>query len=152
MDWDREQADNGKAHPVCPGTGERAHTSGLWVPFTGRKVPVPLSDEERRRLEKLEQDLAATDPDLNLRLQSGRPRGVATRGVIGVLALLAGFALIIMGITTQITVVGVIGFLLMGAGADRILSGLRPLGGFGFRTIPQSNGRSSPSGSEPGTT
>ncbi|MCB5293930.1 DUF3040 domain-containing protein [Arthrobacter sp. SO3] len=39
------------------------------------------ADEERRRLKKLEQDLAATDPDLNLELRSGRPRGVASRAV-----------------------------------------------------------------------
>jgi hypothetical protein len=29
-----------------------------------------LSDEERRRLEKLEQELAATDPDLDRKLQA----------------------------------------------------------------------------------
>ena len=34
---------------------------GLRAVFRG-EVPMPLSDEERRRLEKLEQDLAATDP------------------------------------------------------------------------------------------
>ncbi|TPV45490.1 DUF3040 domain-containing protein, partial [Pseudarthrobacter phenanthrenivorans] len=28
------------------------------------QVPVALSDEERRRLEKLEQELAAADPEL----------------------------------------------------------------------------------------
>lgn len=152
MDRLRALADNRKAHHLCPGAGNGRHGSGLWARFTGRKVPVPLSDEERRRLEKLEQDLAATDPELNLALQSGRLRGMAARAVLGAFALLAGFALILAGITTQITAVGVIGFLLAGAGTDWLLRGLRPLRGFRFRTIAQGDGKSSPSGSEPGST
>ncbi|MDZ4092691.1 MAG: DUF3040 domain-containing protein [Arthrobacter sp.] len=97
---------------------------------------MPLSDEERRRLEILEQDLAASDPDLNLELQSGQPRGMAARAVFGILATLAGFALIIAGIITQITTIGVIGFLLMGAGAHWFLSGrgLRDGSGHPFLT------------------
>ena len=93
---------------------------------------MPLSDEERRRLEKLEQDLAASDPDLNLELQSGKPRGMDARAVLGILAALAGFALIIAGIITQITIIGVIGFVLMGVGAHWFLSGLRPHDGSGY--------------------
>ena len=93
---------------------------------------MPLSDEERRRLEKLEQDLAATDPELNLELQSGQPRGMAARSVWGILAALAGFALVIAGIITQITIIGVIGFLLMFSGANWFLNGLRPRDGSGY--------------------
>lgn len=87
---------------------------------------MPLSDEERRRLEKLEQDLAATDPDLDLELQSGLPRGLAARTVYGILAALAGFALVIAGVITRLTIVGVIGFLMMVAAAHLFLSGFRP--------------------------
>lgn len=81
-----------------------------------------LSDEERRSLEQLERDLAATDPDLDLQLKSGRPRGAVARTVFGSLAILAGFAMVIAGIVTQIVLVGVIGFLLAGAGAYTLLS------------------------------
>lgn len=63
---------------------------------------MPLSDEGRRRLEKIEQDLAATDPDLDLKLKSGLPRGMAARTVYGLLAALAGFALVIAGIMVQL--------------------------------------------------
>ncbi|HSL36337.1 MAG TPA: DUF3040 domain-containing protein [Arthrobacter sp.] len=98
---------------------------------------MPLSDEERRRLEKLEQDLAATDPELNLELQSGRPRGMAARSVWGILATVAGFALVIIGIITQITIIGVVGFLLMCAGANWFLSGLRPHHGSGYPLWPR---------------
>ena len=93
---------------------------------------MPLSDEERRRLEKLEQDLAATDPELNLELQSGHPRGMAARSVWGILATVAGFALVITGITAQITILGVIGFLLMCAGANWFLGGRRLRDGSGY--------------------
>jgi hypothetical protein len=86
---------------------------------------VALSDEERRRLEKLEKDLAATDPDLDRKLQSGWARsGAPARSVVAMLAALAGFALIIVGIITRLMVIGVVGFLLMGAGAYWLLSGI----------------------------
>lgn len=83
-----------------------------------RKVPMALSDEERRRLEKLEKELAAADPNLDRKLQSGLPRRrPAPRPVYGVLAILPGFALVIVGISTKLTLIGAIGFMLMIAGA-----------------------------------
>lgn len=42
---------------------------------------MPLSDDERRRLEKLEQDLAAAGPDLKWRpdpAERGRPRSMVS--------------------------------------------------------------------------
>ena len=85
-----------------------------------------LSDEERRRLEKLEQELAATDPDLDRELQGGLFRYRASaRTIYGLLAAFAGFALVIAGIITHLAVIGVAGFLLMVAGASWFLSGLR---------------------------
>jgi hypothetical protein len=92
---------------------------------------VPLSDEERRRLEKLEQDLAVTDPGLYLELQSGRPRGMSARAIYGILATLAGLSLVFAGIIAQATIVGVLGFLLMGAGVHWFLGGVRPHHGSG---------------------
>ncbi|MDI2033593.1 DUF3040 domain-containing protein [Paenarthrobacter nitroguajacolicus] len=83
-----------------------------------------LSEEERRSLEELERGLAATDPDLDLQLKSGRLRGTAARMIIGGLALLVGFALVIAGIITQILIVGVAGFLVAGGGAYLLLSRL----------------------------
>jgi hypothetical protein len=85
-----------------------------------------LSEDEPRRLEKLEQDLAASDPDLDQRLQAGvpgkRPReAVAT--VRGALSLIAAFTLVIVGIATDLIIVGALGFLLMIAGAHWVLTG-----------------------------
>lgn len=86
-----------------------------------------LSDEERRRLEKLEQELAAADPDLDRKLQSGAPHGrPAAPTVRGILAAIAGFALVIAGIVSELTVVGVLGFALMIAGAHWVLNSIHP--------------------------
>lgn len=84
-----------------------------------------LSDEERARLEKLERELAATDPDLYRKLQSGVPGGRASaRNVYGTLAVVAGLALVIAGIITRLTLIGTVGFVLMVAGAYWFLYGL----------------------------
>lgn len=89
------------------------------------KVPMALSDEERARLEKLEQELAASDPALYRKLQFGVSADRASsRTVYGVLAALSGLGLVIAGIATKLTVIGVIGFLLMIAGAYWSLYGL----------------------------
>ncbi|MCF3138357.1 DUF3040 domain-containing protein [Paenarthrobacter sp. AR 02] len=76
-----------------------------------------LSEEERRSLEELERDLAATDPELASQLTSGRPRGEMARIILGSLAVLAGFVMVIAGIMTQLVFLGVMGFLLASAGA-----------------------------------
>lgn len=83
---------------------------------------MPLSDEERRRLEILEQDLASADPELNLKLRSGQPHRMAARSVWAVLTVLAGFGLVLTGTAMQFVILGVIGFILMGAGAYWFLS------------------------------
>ncbi|WP_232223608.1 DUF3040 domain-containing protein [Arthrobacter sp. FB24] len=88
-------------------------------------MAVPLSDDERRRLEKLERDLAATDPELDLQLQSGSPTNAAARTVYGVLIILAGFAVVIAGIITQLPILGGTGFLIMVGGAHWFLMGLQ---------------------------
>lgn len=90
------------------------------------QVPVALSDEERRRLEKLEQELAAADPELARQL-AGRTRSRATSGTLyGVLVTVAGFALIMAGIITKLTIIGAVGFLLMIAGGEWFLRGIYP--------------------------
>jgi len=86
---------------------------------------VALSEEERKRLEMLEQQLASTDPDLDRTLQTGggrHPREAAT-AVRGILTLVAGFALVIVGIATELIIIGAVGFLLMMAGAHWFTKG-----------------------------
>ena len=88
-----------------------------------------LSEEERKRLEMLEQELSSTDPDLVRTLQAGAPgrhaREAATM-VRGILTLVAGFTLVIVGIATELIIIGAAGFLLMMTGAHWFIKGLGP--------------------------
>jgi len=84
---------------------------------------MPLSDRERKQLEELEADLAADDPQLAQRLSSGSLRSrFRARMYFGVFVCLIGMAVLITGVSTQLIVVGVGGFLLMGAGTYLILA------------------------------
>lgn len=107
-------------HRYRPPVG-RFHLAGL---PKDKKASMSLSDEERRRLRELEEELAAEDPDLARQLQDNGPSDRSgARIVYGLLIIVAGFALVITGISTQLIVLGVIGFLAAGAGAYLFLSG-----------------------------
>ncbi|WP_457971484.1 DUF3040 domain-containing protein [Arthrobacter sp. D1-17] len=89
--------------------------------FSRVKVPMALSDEERRLLEQLEKEPAAAHPDLARELQSGFTRSRATSRMInGVLAALAGFAAVIPGIITGLTIIAAIGFRAHGCGRSPV--------------------------------
>lgn len=79
---------------------------------------MPLSDEEARLLQQLEQSLAAEDPDFASTLRgsayAARNRRLA---IVGVLGLLLGIGVLFAGVVTQLTFVGVAGFVLMLASA-----------------------------------
>jgi len=86
-----------------------------------------LSEEERKRLEKLEQQLASTDPDLDRTLQSGAAgehSREATTMVYGILTLVGALIVVIVGIATELIIIGAVGFLLMMAGAHWFIKGL----------------------------
>lgn len=83
-----------------------------------------LSDEERRRLEKLEQELAAADPVLAQELAGLTRSRAGSTTLYGALAATAGFALVIAGIITKNTIVGITGFLLMVGAADWSLNSI----------------------------
>ncbi|MBO1269518.1 DUF3040 domain-containing protein [Arthrobacter cavernae] len=74
---------------------------------------MPLSEYERRRLQELENDLAADDPDLAQELRSGKPPRRSVRRIVGTTAVLAGLGMVIMGIAAQLAGLGILGFLLM---------------------------------------
>lgn len=79
---------------------------------------MPLSDRERKVLEELELDLAADDPRLAQELASGSVENrFRASSYFGAIAFLIGVVLLIAGVASQIVVVGVGGFLLMGTGA-----------------------------------
>ncbi|GGC94620.1 hypothetical protein GCM10011512_22040 [Tersicoccus solisilvae] len=78
---------------------------------------MPLSEHEQRLLEQLEQQLHNEDPKLASTLGSGATRSLAARHIVlGSLVAVAGVLVLLFGISSQIIVLGVLGFLIMGAG------------------------------------
>ena len=78
---------------------------------------MPLSEHEQKMLEQMEQALAAEDPKFASQMQG---RSLATlqrrRWVIGAVGVIAGLALVLVGVATTIWV-GAGGFALMVASA-----------------------------------
>ena len=79
---------------------------------------MPLSEHEQRVLEQMEKALYAEDPRLATQLKrtatAGGPAGLDRRRLaVGVLLALAGLALVVVGVMSQLIWVGAIGFLAM---------------------------------------
>ncbi len=78
---------------------------------------MPLSEHEQKLLEQLEKQLNEDDPKFASSMGSVPGRSWSTRHlVIGVLATLAGVLLLLVGVSMQNIFVGVLGFVVMGAG------------------------------------
>ncbi len=78
---------------------------------------MPLSEHEQKLLEQLEKQLHEDDPKFANSMGSDPGRSWSTRHVvIGVLCALAGVFLLLVGVTLQNIFVGVLGFVVMGAG------------------------------------
>lgn len=89
---------------------------------------MPLSEHEQKLLEQLEKQLHEDDPKFANSMGSDPGRTWSTRHiVIGVLCSLAGIALLLVGVTFQNILVGVLGFIVMGGGV--YFATLRSVGG-----------------------
>jgi hypothetical protein len=78
---------------------------------------MPLSEHEQRLLDQLEQQLHADDPKFASHMESASGRSLSTRQiVVGSLVAVAGILTLLIGISSQIIALGVLGFLVMGAG------------------------------------
>ncbi|WP_457966728.1 DUF3040 domain-containing protein [Arthrobacter sp. D1-29] len=78
---------------------------------------MPLSEHEQKLLEQLEKQLHEDDPKFANSMGSDPGRSWSTRHVvIGVLGALAGIFLLLVGVTMQSILVGVLGFIVMGGG------------------------------------
>ena len=75
---------------------------------------VPLSEHEQRLLEQIEQALYAEDPKFASAVRAGRSRMHTRRWIIiSVVGVLAGLAVVLVGLTAKLVVLGVIGFVLI---------------------------------------
>ena len=87
---------------------------------------MPLSEHEQRLLEQMERALYAEDPKLASTLRGSDLRAIQRkRLVIGAFGLLAGLALVVAGVATQLVPVGVVGFLVMLGAAWYAYTGLK---------------------------
>ncbi|ALE91774.1 hypothetical protein AOC05_04650 [Arthrobacter alpinus] len=86
---------------------------------------MPLSEHEQRLLDQLEAQLHAEDPKFANALASDPVRSLSTRRiVIGILVVIAGLMVLLGGVATKLIIIGILGFLIMGAGV--YLAMLRP--------------------------
>jgi Flp pilus assembly protein TadB len=75
---------------------------------------VPLSDHEQRLLDEIEQALYAEDPKFAASVRSARTRSRTRRSaVLCGLGVLAGLALVLVGLVANVIAVAVIGFVLV---------------------------------------
>ncbi len=75
---------------------------------------MPLSEHEQRLLEQMERALYAEDPKFASALRGSDLRGrYRRRALLGVVGVVAGLALLPVGIATKIFPVSVLGFLVM---------------------------------------
>lgn len=87
---------------------------------------MPLSEHEQRLLEQMERALHAEDPKLASTLRHGSQRSINGRQVfLGCVGLLLGITGLLAGVIMSLVVIGVVGFLLMLAGALLIGSAFR---------------------------
>ena len=97
---------------------------------------MPLSEHEQRLLDEIEQALYAEDPKFAATVRSARAhRRVRSSVLFCVLGVVAGLALVLVGLLANLVVLSVVGFVLLVAAC-----------GYGAQTLHQrsSNGSSSP--------
>lgn len=73
---------------------------------------MPLSEQEQRLLDEMERHLMSNDADVVTAPQAGR--ALSYRNIVyGTIMVLAGLGGLVVGLSTQLIVVGVVGFVLM---------------------------------------
>lgn len=88
---------------------------------------MPLSEQEQRLLDEMERNLYQNDADFVARV-SRRVRPSYTALVVGVLVGITGVVLLLVGVSTRLTVVGLIGFIVMFAGVLVAINGPHHVG------------------------
>jgi DUF3040 family protein len=104
---------------------------GHLVPATKEGL-VPLSDHEQRLLDEIEQALYAEDPKFAATVRSARTRSRTRRSaVLCAFGVVAGLALVLVGLLTNLIVLSVVGFVLVVGSC-----------GYGVQVIRGNRGRS----------
>ena len=93
---------------------------------------MPLSDHEQRLLEQMERALYQEDPKFASSLRSGRSGGIDRRKIaLGVVGVVLGLITVVAGVAVSQPIVGIVGFVIMIAGAFWAWLGSRGTAGTG---------------------
>lgn len=106
---------------------------------------MPLSEHEQKLLEQMEQQLLADDPRFATTMRDQRRARTASprRGALGITAIVAGLAAVVLSLYLQQVWIGVLGIVLMFGGLIVALTG-------GRGPTAQPGGRSAPAGAKGG--
>jgi hypothetical protein len=78
---------------------------------------VPLSEHEQQLLAQLEKQLHADDPRFASSMGSRAVRGASTRNIVlGIVVAVVGLLVLLGGVMIKSVLLGVLGFVVMGAG------------------------------------
>lgn len=112
---------------------------------------MPLSEHEQRQLEQIEQSLYADYPKLAQAVRAKDPRIHYKRRVIqAAIGFLVGVGLLLAGVVSKVTFIGVGGFVVMLACAMWALTSWRHMGGGSAAGRGTGPGRGQPQVSAPG--
>lgn len=106
---------------------------------------MPLSDHEQRLLDEIEQALYAEDPKFAASVRSARTRSRTRRSAaLCVLGVVAGLALVLVGLLTNIIALSVVGFVLVVGACGYAVQVVRGRRGGAGSTVPAATGTSRP--------
>ena len=78
---------------------------------------MPLSEHEQQLLAQLEKQLHADDPRFVTSMGSSSVRGASTRNIVlGIVIAVVGLLVLLGGVVVKSVLLGVLGFVVMGAG------------------------------------
>ena len=79
---------------------------------------MPLSEHEQQLLEQMEQALYAEDPKFASQMQGAGARAAQRRRIaVGIVGVVVGLAVVLVGVNTQLWVLGAVGFAVLVASA-----------------------------------
>jgi hypothetical protein len=78
---------------------------------------MPLSEHEQRLLDEMERSLYHNEADDVTTVGAGRARANYTAIALGIIAGVIGIALLLVGVVSRLAVIGLVGFVVMFAGA-----------------------------------
>jgi hypothetical protein len=126
--------------PVCVPRRVRVAVSLTAREDSSRRTDVPLSEDDQRKLEELERQFHADDPDSARRISSLTLRHYLTRNCAwAFVGLLVGLSILLVAFASS-WILGVFGFLIMVASAVILVQNLRRMSRLGVEHVTRSIG------------